>query len=487
MSKFQPISFYSRQIKNEYQLLPFRFSELKSDKHLLTNLAGEYYIIDKVKLDSLVKHQLSGDDQDYINLRAKHFLLDEHNEIAAELLALKVRTKYRRLTEFTGLHIFVVSLRCEHSCPYCQVSRKSEDKASFDMTSEIAEKSLDLTFRSPANAIKIEFQGGEPLLNFDMVKQIVLSAEERNKSANKILDFVIATNLALVDRAMLKFCKAHKIHISTSLDGPKDLHNKNRPRSGNNSYERAIQGIELVREVLGKDQVSALMTTTENSLSRVEQIIDEYLRLEFEGIFLRQLSPYGFAIKTKSFRAYDTTKWLKFYKQGLDYIIELNKNGVRFQEYYATTILTKMLTSQETGFVDLMNPAGIGVAGIVYNYDGSVHASDESRMLAEMGDNTFKLGHVLQNSFEDIFTSDALLQPLEESFTLSAPMCTDCAYEPFCGADPVFHYATTKDFLARKPESEFCKRNMNIFRYLIEKMEEDPFVKNLFIRWANRT
>ncbi len=202
-------------------------------------------------------------------MRAKQFLLDTHNTIAPELLALKVRTKYNRLAEFTGLHLFVVSLRCEHSCPYCQVSRQSEDKTAFDMTPEIAEKALNLVFRSPSHAIKIEFQGGEPRLHFERIQQIVLSAETRNTTANKILDFVIATNLALVTRDMLAFCKDHHIHISTSLDGPQDLHNKNRPRPGKDSYERAMQGIALVRDVLGKDQVSAIMTTTQDSLTRV--------------------------------------------------------------------------------------------------------------------------------------------------------------------------------------------------------------------------
>jgi hypothetical protein len=130
---------------------------------------------------------------------------------------------------------------------------------------------------------------------------------------------------------------------------------------------------------------------------------------------------------------------------------------------------------------------GIGIAGIVYNYDGFVYASDESRMLAEMGDTTFKLGNVLEHSYEELLTSDALLHPLEESFTLSVPMCSDCAYEPFCCADPVYHYATTRDYVARKPASDFCTRNMTIFKYLIGLMESDPYAKNLFARWANRT
>ncbi|MDF5940030.1 hypothetical protein P4234_29535 [Pseudomonas aeruginosa] len=77
-----------------------------------------------------------------------------------------------------------------------------------------------------------------------------------------------------------------------------------------------------------------------------------------------------------------------------------------------------------------MSPAGAGIAAIVFNYDGSVYASDESRMLAEMGDQSFRLGNILTDSYEDIILSDALLDALEQSFTLSAPMCSDCALSP---------------------------------------------------------
>jgi len=486
MSKFQPINFY-RPKNAPYQLLPFRFSLLKGDLYVLSNFVGEYKILQREKLYSFARHQLPADDSDYIDLRAKQFLLDDSNSIAPQLLSIKTRTKYSRLADFTALHIFVVSLRCEHSCPYCQVSRQSEDRDSFDMTEEVADRSLELTFQSPSQNIKIEFQGGESLLNFDLIKYIVVQAKKINEKVNKHLGFVIATNLAPVTHEMLLFCKEHDIVISTSLDGPSDLHNKNRPRPGKNSYEKAIEGIRLVREVLGQDKVSALMTTTEASLNRVKDIIDEYIKNDFDGIFLRHLSPYGFAIKTKSYRAYSTERWLDFYKEGLQYIIELNKMGVPFREYYACTILSKMLTNSDPGFVDLMNPSGMGIAAIVYNYDGSVHPSDESRMLAEMGDNTFRMGNVLENTYEEIFSSEALVKPLEESFTLSAPMCSDCAFESFCGADPVYHYATSKDFLAKKPESDFCHRNMSIFKYLICLMEEDPYVKRLFFRWAHRS
>ncbi len=452
---------------------------------LLTNMVGEYHVVSGLAFEAFQLHRLDEEGLEYKDLRSKHFLLDSSNEIAINLLALKLRTKLSRLSDFTALHIFVTTLRCEHSCPYCQVSRQSEDKNRYDMTPEIADKAIDLVFQSPSPTLKIEFQGGEPLLNTEIIQYIVNRAKDINREHRRQLDFVIATNLALVNDEILQFCKEHGIHISTSLDGPRDLHNKNRPRPGGDSYERTITGIQLVRDRLGKDQVSALMTTTSASLGSVKDIIDEYLANEFDGIFLRSLSPYGFAIKTKSFAAYSTEKWLDFYKEGLEYIIDLNRSGIWFQEYLASTILKKILTSQESGFVDLMNPAGIGIAAVVYNYDGSVYASDESRMLAEMGDYTFRLGNVLSDSYREIFMSSALLEALEESFASSSPMCTDCAFESYCGADPVYHHAIHKDFVGRKPESAFCKRNMTIIEYLIERMESDPYVMRLFREWAN--
>ena len=90
--------------------------------------------------------------------------------------------------------------------------------------------------------------------------------------------------------------------MSTSLDGPADLHNKNRPRPGGNSYQLAVKGIKRAQQVLGPDRVCALMTTTEASLDRVDDVIDEYLSVGLHGIFLRPLSLYGFAIKTKAFQ-----------------------------------------------------------------------------------------------------------------------------------------------------------------------------------------
>lgn len=485
MSKFQELSHYQTPLANGYKLLPLSFSELDTERYVLTNMVGEYHVLDKPTTKTFLQHGLSSSSPQYADLKSKHFLLDDDSSVAIDLLALKTKTRFERLSNFTGLHLFVVSLRCEHSCPYCQVSRQNDDRTDFDMTEETAESAIDLVFQSPSPHIKIEFQGGEPLLNFPRIAQIVKSAKARNEVAQRDLGFVIATNLAVVSDEVLEFCRVNGIEISTSLDGPKNLHNKNRPRPGGDSYERAVAGIDRVRAALGFDSVSAVMTTTNASLDRPREIVDEYLERGFRSVFLRPLSPYGFAVKTKWYNSYDTERWLKFYFDGLDYIIDLNKRGTPFKETYASLVLTKMLTPFQPGYVDLASPAGIGTGALLYNYDGAIFASDESRMLAEMGDTTFRLGTVA-DSYETLIGSDVLLDALEQSFAASAPMCSTCAYEPYCGADPVYHHATQGDYLGRKPLSGFCNRNMAIFKGLLTRMESDLETRRIFTRWANR-
>lgn len=485
MSKFSSLERYISST-GQYDLLPFKFESLDGDDVVVTNFVGEFVFLKRGQLDDVVQKRLHPTDPAYSLLRSRHFIREKTDLASIDLLGLKTRTKFRRLRNFTNLHIFVVSLRCDHSCQYCQVSRQSENKAAFDMTVEMADKGLDIVFRSPNPAIKIEFQGGEPLLNFDLIKHIVFRAKQINEFEKRDLQFVITTTLSLITDEVLEFCKLHKIFLSSSLDGPEDLHNKNRPRPGRDSYAKFVEGLQRARTALGYDAVSALMTTSPSSLSRVKEIIDEYLKLGFDSIFLRHLSPYGFAIKTKSYSAYNVERWLDFYREGVDYIIELNKQGVSFTEEFSALLLTKMLTSNDPGFVDLMNPSGAGISAVVFNYDGDVYASDESRMLREMGDTTFKIGNLLTSSYEQIFTNESLLNALEDSFTLSAPMCSDCAFEPWCGADPVFHHAMHGDVLGRKPESEYCKRVMGVVKYLLNKMRSDPQAKEIFIGWANR-
>jgi uncharacterized protein len=483
MTRFLPESEFAGS-SADLQLLPLRFERLNADRFLVANLVGDVLLLSADELGRITSLDVRPGDGLYERAFSKLLIARNGQRSQLQLLALRLRSRMAFLRETTPLHIFVVTLRCEHSCPYCQVSRRSANRDRYDMSEETAMRGLAVALSAPPRSIKIEFQGGEPLLNFDLIKKIVVGAEHRSVAAGKEITFVVTTNLALMTDDVLTFCRDHSVLVSTSLDGPADLHNRNRPRPGGNSHALAEAGIRRAQEVLGRDRIGALMTTTEASLGRVEEIIDEYVRLGLEGIFLRPLSPYGFAIKTKQFGRYDADRWLTFYERGLRYIIDLNKQGIFFPEFYASLLLKRMLTDRPIGYVDLRSPAGIGLGALVYNYDGKVYASDEGRMLAEMGDRTFELGDLATDDYRSLVLSEKLIGLVSASLTQCAPQCSTCAYEAHCGADPVYHHATQSDPVGIKPLSEFCGRHKGLFRLLFELLENSPEDATVLRRWA---
>lgn len=483
---FHPLSSYLVPLQG-YSLLPFRFKRLPEGGYLLTNDVGEHHFLAAEVFEAFVARILDTDATEYLNLRSKHFAADLRSSVHSRVLASKYRTKKSFLDGFTKLHIFVVSLRCDHSCPYCQVSRQSEDRLRFDMSQDTAEKAVDLMLSVPAKAVTCEFQGGEALLNFDILRHIVGYANDRNKAIGKRIDYVVCTNLSTLADDHLEFFKQHDIKVSTSLDGPPSLHDKNRPLTKGSSHALVERNIRRCQEALGLENLSALMTTTKESLKFGREIVDEYRRLNLGSIFLRSLSPYGFAVKTAKAIGYSAADFLVFYKEVLSYIIDLNRTGVTFVEANAAMMLQKILTPYPIGYVDLQSPAGAGFGVVVYNYDGDVHATDESRMLAEMDDKSFRLGNVHEDSYSEIFFGERMQAIAAASCNESLAGCSDCAYQPFCGADPVYHYATQGDIFGNRATSGFCQRNMAIFDYLFRILEKgDPQTMRIFWAWINQ-
>jgi len=466
-----------------YQLLPFRFVQLDSRKYVLSNLVGEYCVVERKTLQALVTKALRPADTAYSSLKSRHFFLESGETSTLHLLATKYRTKQAPLAEFTSLHMIVPTLRCNTSCVYCQVSHKGAAAGAYDMTEAAADSAIDFMFRSPSSHLKLEFQGGEPLLNFYMVRYIIERTREREQQLGRKVSIIICSNLSLISEEILQFCEKHDVQFSTSLDGPRDLHNHNRPSAEFESYEQTQTGIARVREALGVGSISALMTTTKASLSRPKEIVDEYIGQGFKSIFLRPINPYGFAAKAGALTRYSTLEWMEFYKTALDYIIDLNQRGIHIREEYAALLLRRLLTPYGTGYVDLQSPAGIGISAILFNHDGNVYASDESRMLAEMGDSHFCLGNLLKDSYEDMMLSDVLIDTLTQTMTEGVPGCSDCGFQPYCGTDPVRHYRIQGDIVGNKPTSEFCQRHMALFRHIIGILEAGGPAANVLKGW----
>lgn len=466
-----------------YQLMPLRFARLHRlpGWFVVTSEAGEAMLLDGPTLRTLARQQPLPEDVER-DLEARQMIVRDDGALATRLLATKLRTRKSFLRGGPALHIFVVTLSCDHSCRYCQVSRTVDGSR---MSLETAAAAVDRLFESPARDLTVEFQGGEPLLAIDLVETIVGMIKQRNADGQRRIRFTMTSTLHHLDDRSLAFLAREKFHLSTSLDGPARIHDVNRPIPTRDSYARTVQGIGRARAALGQEGVAALTTITRQSMEAPEAVVDEYVRLGFRSIFLRPLSPFGFAAKGVKRQGYDARSFLTFYEAALRRILALNAEGIEIEEVYAALLLRSILTPYPSGYVDLRSPAGAGFGTLVYNYDGGVYASDEGRMLAEMGDQTLRLGHV-RESYAMLMRSDAMQLLAASGLAESLPGCSDCAFVHYCGPDPARALSTSGVPVDHKATSDHCIRHTGLFELLFDLLEngDQRMVETLY-RWAH--
>ena len=205
-----------------YKLNYFNFKE-RNNEYLLTNDIGEYAFIKKEEFMALInKNKLIETTQK--ELLEKGFIYETKKELFAEKMYLKLRRQKEYLLSATTLHIFVVSKNCNFNCVYCQAGNLNQ-KQDNKMSIEIAKKSVDIALQSPNKYLSFEFQGGEPLTNFDVIKYIIEYSKENTKG--KQIDYNVVSNLTLLTDEMIDFFVENNVSICTSIDGNEELQNKN--------------------------------------------------------------------------------------------------------------------------------------------------------------------------------------------------------------------------------------------------------------------
>ena len=469
-------------------LNPFRFGKI-GDKVLITNEVGEFSLLSQEEFAALVDGKLADDSDKYRELQLKNFFRSSES---SDALSRAYTRKNAFLFHGPYLHIVIVTLRCNEVCVYCHASRKAMDESKFDMTPELAREVVDTIFASPSESITIEFQGGEPLVNWDTVKFIIEYAVEKNKAAQKRLEFSLVTNMAHMDDDKLSYLMENNVQICTSIDGPKVVHDKNRKLAGGSSYDQAVHWMRKADQAYrskGLDSdlyhVEALLTVTRETLEHPREVVDEYVRLGRKAIFLRSLNPFGFAKQTFEQIGYTPDEFLDFYRAALDYMIDLNRKGVEILERTAAILLTKILTPFDPNYLDLRSPCGAGIGQIAYNYDGTVFTCDEGRMLYQMGDDMFQIGNLPGSSYKEL-VEDSTVKALAVASCLdNIPHCSECVYKPYCGTCPVYNYAEQGGIFGQMPTNDRCRTYKTILEYLFDKLASgDKEVLDILTKWT---
>lgn len=454
----------------------FRFGKIDGN-YLLTNDFGSYAILTPNQFKNFLEGKLNKENQAYEELRGKGFFKNIPFYQRKELISTYRARKSNLFKSGPSLHIVAVTLRCNFKCIYCQASSRSLKEKKYDMSLDTAKKTVDFIFDTPNPFISIEFQGGEPLVNWPVVKFIVEYAREKSQKTGRNLKIQSVSNLTLMTEKKLEFLIKNKVSICTSLDGPKKIHNKNRPWLGGDSYKTTTDWIKKIKK---NRRVGALLTISKYSLKYPKQIIDEYLKWGFQSIHLRPLSYLGYAEAYQDKIGYSVKEFIRFWKESMDYIISINKNGRYFEERESHIMLQKIMTNKNPGYTDLSSPCGAVLGQMLYNYDGNIYTCDEGRMLEN---DTFLIGNIT-NKYKDVILNSKTRVMMAAS-CLENTSCDYCVYKPYCGICPLKNYVYYGNLFPQIENTEHCKIKKAQFNYFFSKMR-DKKVEEIFKKWVKK-
>lgn len=458
----------------------YSFRKFNDSVYLLTNDFGNYCFLDDADFSHLNQDVslLQADKRE--ELINKGFILGGSIQNFLSSFTYDYRNGKNYLFGATSLHIFVVTNMCNLNCVYCQANNGA--RLHEAMSFEIARKAVDIALEAPQKQLAFEFQGGEPLLNYPVIKAIIEYSE--SKKGDRQIQYSVVTNLTLITEEMIDFFRKYHVSISTSIDGDVVLHNKNRSfPDGAGSYQLVIEKLSRIREA--GIEVGAIETTTRYSFGREIELVDTYLNLGFSSIFLRPLTPLGKAKIAWEEIGYTAEEFVSFYRKTADYIVRKNLDGVFLKESFASTILTKVMTGEAVNYMEMRSPCGASCGQMAYYADGNVYTCDEGRMLAEMGDKSFRLGDVFSSSYRELIQTATAGTVCRASVLESIPSCCDCVYQPYCGICPVVNIALYHDLMPKSPNHYRCVINKGILDYYFELiLNDDKRTMDVIRKWV---
>ena len=165
----------------------------------------------------------------------KLFTKDEFKPMAGTLKA-----KTSGVIKALCLHI---AHTCNLNCSYCFASQGKYHGERALMSFEVGKRTLDFLIENSGTRrnLEVDFFGGEPLMNFEVVKQLVKYARSIEKEKSKNFRFTLTTNGVLVDKSVIDFANREMSNVVLSLDGRKEVHDRYRvDYSGNGSWEKIV-------------------------------------------------------------------------------------------------------------------------------------------------------------------------------------------------------------------------------------------------------
>lgn len=219
---------------------------------------------------------------------------------------------------------------CNLACRYCFAEEGEYHGRRALMSYEVGKQALDFLIENSGNRrnLEVDFFGGEPLMNWDVVKRLVEYGRSKEKEYNKNFRFTLTTNGVLLNDDIMEFANKEMSNVVLSLDGRKEIHDFMRPsRNGKGSYDVILPKFMKFAESRGEKDYYIRGTFTSNNLDFSEDVL-HFADLGFKHMSVEpvvSLPEEPFAIKEEDIPAiceeYDklAAEFIKRKKEGKDF------------------------------------------------------------------------------------------------------------------------------------------------------------------------
>jgi len=189
---------------------------------------------------------------------------------------------------------------CNLRCEYCFADTGAYHGERSVMSAEVGKAAIDYVIKNSGKRrnIEIDFFGGEPLINFDVVKEIVEYAREVEKAADKNFRFTITTNGVLLDEEKKKYINENMVNIVLSLDGRKEINDRVRKRvDGSGSYDKICDKFIDMAESRNQDNYYVRGTFTRYNLDFAKDVLHladlGFKQISVEPVVAEKTMPYA--------------------------------------------------------------------------------------------------------------------------------------------------------------------------------------------------
>ncbi len=208
-----------------------------------------------------------------------------------------------RNTDIKALCLHVAHT-CNLNCEYCFASQGKYHGERALMPFEVGKRALDFLIENSGSRhnLEVDFFGGEPLMNFEVVKKLVKYAREQEKLHNKNFRFTLTTNGLLIDDDVIAFVNKEMSNVVLSLDGRKEVHDSLRKTiSGQGSYDIIIPKFKKLVKARGGKNYYIRGTFTHNNIDFLKDILHMadlgFTELSMEPVVCAPDEPYALTEK----------------------------------------------------------------------------------------------------------------------------------------------------------------------------------------------